>query len=90
MAIKLHTCGNTWVHGRHPCWMVMKALDDAGVEYEQVKHPSIGRGRRKELQALSGQNKLPVIELEDGRAIREESKEMAARVREGRLQAAQG
>jgi glutathione S-transferase len=87
MAIKLHTCGNTWIHGRHPCWMVMKALDDAGVEYEQVKHPSIGRGRRKELQALSGQNKLPVIELEDGRTIREESKEMAARVREGRLMA---
>jgi glutathione S-transferase len=65
----------------------MKALDDAGVEYDQVKHPSIGRGRRKELKALSGQNKLPVIEFEDGRVLREESKDMAARVGEGRLEA---
>jgi glutathione S-transferase len=63
----------------------MKALDDAGVPYEQVKHP-LRRGRRTDLEALSGQRKLPVIELEDGRVLREESKEMAARIREGRLQ----
>jgi glutathione S-transferase len=86
MAIKLHTCGQTWIHGPHPCWAVMKAFQDAGIEYEQVQHPSFGRGRRKDLQALSGQNKLPVIEMEDGRVIREESRDMAARVREGRLE----
>jgi glutathione S-transferase len=85
MPIKLHTCGNTWVHGRHPCWEVMKALDDAGVPYEQVKHPSFGRWRRKELEALSGQRVLPVLELEDGTVIRAESKELAARIRAGEL-----
>jgi hypothetical protein len=85
MAIKLHTCGNTWIHGRHPCWVVMKALDDAGVDYEQVKHPSFPRGRRDELERITGQRKLPVVEFEDGRVLREESSELAARVREGRL-----
>jgi hypothetical protein len=86
MAMKLHTCGGTWFHGGHPCWKVMKALDDEGIEYEQVKHPSFPRGRRKDLQALSGQNVLPVIEFEDGRVMREESKDMIARIKEGRLQ----
>ena len=54
MAIKLHTCGGTWIHGPHPCWQVMKALDEAGIPYKQVKHPTVGRGRRTELKALSG------------------------------------
>ena len=27
MAIKLHTCKNTWVHGPHPCWQAKKALE---------------------------------------------------------------
>jgi hypothetical protein len=86
MAIKLHTCGNTWIHGRHPCWQLKSALDEAGVEYEQVKHPSLGRGRRKELMALTGQNVLPAIELEDGRVLREESADMVRRVREGTIE----
>ena len=33
MAIKLHTCPNTFIHGGHPCWKVMKALNDAGVPF---------------------------------------------------------
>src|SRR6187549_3863280 len=38
MAVKLHRCGNMWAKfGRHPCWTVQKALDEAGVEYEVVK-----------------------------------------------------
>jgi glutathione S-transferase len=85
MALKLHTCGGTWVHVAHPCWKVMKALDDAGVPYEQVKHPSFPRGRREELIALSGQKLLPVIEFEDGQVLREESAQMVARIEEGRL-----
>jgi glutathione S-transferase len=85
MTIKLHTCGNTWIHGAHPCWKVMKALDDAGVPYEQVKEPSFPRSRRTEVQRLTGQTRLPVIEFEDGTGLREESKELVARVREGRL-----
>jgi hypothetical protein len=34
---------------------------------------------------LTGQKVLPAIELEDGTVIREESKDLAARIREGRL-----
>lgn len=85
MGLKLHTCGGTWIHGPHPCWQVMKALDDAGIPYEQVKHPTVGRGRRKELKALSGQDRLPVIEFEDGRPLREESATLVKRIKGGRL-----
>ena len=85
MAIKLHRCSGTWVKGPHPCWKVQKALDDAGVPYEIVKHPIFPRGRRQELKALSGQDRLPVLELEDGTVIREESKDMAERIAAGRL-----
>ena len=84
MAIKLHTCPNTWIHGPHPCWKVMKALQDEGIEFEQVKEP-LGRGRRDGLQELSGQRRLPVIEFEDGTIYREESADMAARIRAGEL-----
>jgi glutathione S-transferase len=82
MAIKLHTCPNTWVHGGHPCWKVMKALNDAGVPYEQVKEPLL-RGRRKDVVEHTGQAKLPVIELEDGTWVREESKELIRRIEAG-------
>jgi glutathione S-transferase len=85
MAAKLHRCGTMWLKiGAHPCWKVQKALDDAGVEYEVVKHPG-RRGRRTEYFELTGQRLLPAIELEDGTVIREESKELVARIREGRL-----
>jgi glutathione S-transferase len=68
----------------HPCWRVQKALDEAGIDYEVVHHPLV-RGRREEIQRMTGQRQLPVIELEDGTLIREESRDMAARVSEGRL-----
>jgi glutathione S-transferase len=85
MAIKLHRCPNLWVKiDGHPCWKVQKALDEQGIEYEVVKGPQ-RRGKRDDLERLSGQRKYPVIELEDGRAYREESKEMAARIRAGTL-----
>ncbi|MGH2982035.1 MAG: glutaredoxin family protein, partial [Solirubrobacterales bacterium] len=69
----------------HPCWRVQKALDDAGVDYEVVAEPLL-RPKREEVQQKTGQRALPAIELEDGRWVREESKDLAARVREGRLQ----
>jgi glutathione S-transferase len=68
----------------HPCWKVQKALDEQGVEYEVVKGP-LRSGKREELEQLSGQRKYPVIEFEDGRTYREESKEMAAKIRAGEL-----
>lgn len=85
MAIKLHTCGGTFLHGPHPCWQVMKALDEAGVDYEQVKEPTLPRGRRKWVIEKTGQDKLPVIEFEDGTVLREESKDLVTRIREGRI-----
>jgi glutathione S-transferase len=85
MAVKLHRCSNVWVKiGAHPCWKVQKALDDEGIEYELVRGPLRG-SKRDELERLSGQRKYPVIEFEDGRVYREESKDMAARIRAGKL-----
>jgi len=85
MAVKLHRCSVMWFRGPHPCWRVQKALEDAGVEYEVVKHPPFPRGRRNELEAKTGQRALPAIEFEDGTTLREESKDLAARVRSGEL-----
>jgi hypothetical protein len=89
MAIKLHRCSSTWVKiDAHPCWRVQKALDDAGVEYEVVKHPPFRRSKRTAyIELTGGESALPAIELEDGTVIREESKDLAERVREGRLSA---
>jgi glutathione S-transferase len=85
MAVKLHRCNNLWVKlGAHPCWRVQKALDEQGIDYEIVKGP-LRSGSRDELERLSGQRKYPVIEFEDGRVYREESKDMAARIRSGGL-----
>jgi glutaredoxin len=85
MSIKLHRCSSMWIKvGAHPCWKVQKALDEQGIEYEVVKGPLRG-GKRDELERISGQRKYPTIEFEDGRAYREESKDMAARIRAGKL-----
>jgi glutathione S-transferase len=87
MAVKLHRCGTMWLKiDAHPCWRVQKSLDEAGVEYEVVKHPLM-RGKRTEVEEKTGQKALPAIELEDGSWIREQSKDLAARVREDRLRA---
>ena len=87
MAVKLHRCGATFVKvDGHPCWRVQKALDEAGIDYEIVKEP-YRPGKRTEVEEKTGQKALPVIELEDGRWIREDSKDLAARIKEGRLRA---
>jgi glutathione S-transferase len=85
MAIKLHRCRNVWVKvSGHPCWKVQKALDDEGIEYELVLGP-VRRGKRDALVSLSGQKLFPVIEFEDGTIYREESKDMAQRIKDGKL-----
>jgi glutaredoxin len=85
MAIKLHRCSNVWVKLQgHPCWKVQSALDEQGIEYEIVKGP-LRPGKRDELEQLSGQRKYPVIEFEDGSVYREESKDMAATIKAGKL-----
>jgi glutathione S-transferase len=73
----------------HPCWRVQKALDEQGIEYEVVKGP-LRPGKRDELEQVSGQRKYPVIEFEDGRSYREESADMAAKIRAGELLDGQG
>lgn len=85
MAVKLHRCSVMWAKGPHPCWQVQKALDEQGIDYEVVRHPTFPRGRRKAYIKLTGQKLFPAIELEDGRIVREESKDLTARIREGRL-----
>jgi glutaredoxin len=87
MALKLHRCPFTFNKlAGHPCWRVQKALDEAGLEYEIVKQPSL-RWNRKEIESRTGQRALPVLELDDGTMLREESRDLAARIREGRLPA---
>jgi glutathione S-transferase len=85
MTVKLHRCSLMFVKiDRHPCWKVQKALDEQGIEYEVVTGP-LRPGKRDQLEQLSGQNKYPVIEFEDGSVYREESKAMAERIRAGKL-----
>lgn len=85
MAVKLHRCSVMWAKmNAHPCWKVQKALDEQGIEYEVVKGP-LRKGKRDELEQLSGQRAYPVIEFEDGRVYREESSDMAQRIRAGEL-----
>jgi glutaredoxin len=90
MAVKLHRCPNLWVKlAGHPCWRVQKALDEAGVEYELVPGPQ-RRAKRDELERLSGQRHYPVIEFEDGSIYREQSRDMASRIKDGKLMEAAG
>ena len=84
--VTLHRCPFTFLHTSHDaCWKVQDALDEQGIEYEVVKAPLFPRGRRKEVERISGQVMLPVIEFEDGSAYRAESAEMAATIRSGAL-----
>ena len=83
MAVKLHRCSNVWVKlGGHPCWRVQRELDAAGIQYDLVKHPAF---KRDEAMKATGQKKYPWIEFEDGTVLREESKDLAERIKSGRL-----
>jgi hypothetical protein len=65
---------------------VQKALDETGIDYELVTGPSRPSKRTETIQK-TGQQLYPWLELEDGTVLREESKELERRIREGRLQA---
>jgi glutathione S-transferase len=85
MAIILHRCSSTWArYGRHPCWKVQKALDEQGIDYTIAKGP-LRKGKRDDLERISGQRSYPVIEFVDGNTYRADSDEMAERIRSGRL-----
>ena len=70
--------------------LAQKALDEQGVDYEIVPGPWPGRGQRDAMEQLSGQPKYPIIQFEDGSVYREESKEMAATIKAGKLFEKQG
>jgi hypothetical protein len=82
VGLKLHRCGTPWKFG--PCWRVQKALDDQGVSYELVRAPW-RPNKRVDVIVGTGQPLLPAIEFENGRWYREESKDMASTILEGRL-----
>ena len=85
MAITFHRCNNVWVKvGGHPCWRVQKALDEAGIDYELDKLPAMP-WNRDETERRTHQKNYPWIEFEDGSIYREESKEMAQRIADGKL-----
>ena len=69
----------------YACWRVQRALDEQRIDYEIVKEPTLPRSRRKEVERLSAQRLLPVIEFEGGDAYRAESVEMASTIRAGKL-----
>ncbi len=84
--VTLHRCPFTFLHtDKDACWKVQRALEEQGIDYEISKEWGFPRGRRKEIERLSGQHLLPVIEFEDGTAYRAESDDMAARIRSGEL-----
>jgi hypothetical protein len=83
--VRLHRCKNRWLKIRyHPCWCVEKALIDAGIDYEVVVAPG-KKGDRADVERLTGQQLVPVIEFADGTSYRDESNAMADRIRAGRL-----
>jgi glutathione S-transferase len=83
MIIKLHRCSGTAIKGPHPCWIAQSALDEAGIEYELIKHSAL-RPLRSDVKAMTGQKKMPLIEFEDGTFLRD-SKVIAERARAGTL-----
>jgi glutathione S-transferase len=72
----LYVChGDTGGPRVHPCRRVQEALREAGTEYEKViaAHgspiPFLRKGSRDELEAATGQKKLPAMKLPHGRVL---------------------
>jgi hypothetical protein len=88
MSVTLYRCSARWVKfGGHPCWRVEKALLDAGIEHTVVTGAAMPwqRKQRETLIELTGQDRYPAIQFEDGSVYREESNEMVATIRAGTL-----
>jgi hypothetical protein len=88
VAVRLYRCSARWVKfGGHPCWQVEKALIDAGIEHEVVTGAAMPwqRKQRETLIELTGQDRYPAIQFENGRVYREESKDMVATIAGGKL-----
>ena len=59
-------------------------MKDKGIDYEAVHLPT-SRGKRDQIESLTGQKKYPAIQFEDGSVYREESKDMERTIRDGKL-----
>lgn len=74
----LYTCAAKKIGGSlgHPCGHAAIALDKAGISYE-IKTVggfknvpfTTGGGRREEVKALSGQERVPILVLDDDTVI---------------------
>ena len=65
---------------------MQSALDEQGIEYEVIKRAaSCARIARRPRARSRASGQYPVIEFEDGSVYREESKDMAATIRAGKL-----
>jgi hypothetical protein len=82
VTVQLHRCGTPWKFG--PCWRVQKALDDQGICYEVVPGPWRPKNRALVIEG-TGRPLYPAIRFDDGSWYREESRDMARAIREGRL-----
>lgn len=72
----LYVChGDTGGPKMHPCRRVQEAMQAKGVEYEKViaghgnPLPFLRRGSRDELQAATGDQKLPALKLPSGEVL---------------------
>jgi glutathione S-transferase len=60
----------------HPCRRVQEALRERGIEYEKViaghghPIPFLRKGSRDDLQAQTGDTKLPALKLPDGTVLK--------------------
>lgn len=92
----LHVCDKGTFGGPlHPCGKAASALKKANIPYvaqiaaDGIPFGLFTSGRRPELKALSGQEKLPVLELEDGTTINGSGAIAAWAVRNARPAASQ-
>jgi glutathione S-transferase len=59
----------------HPCRRVQEQLRDKGIDYEKViaghghPIPFLRKGSREDLQAATGDTKLPALKLADGTVL---------------------
>jgi glutathione S-transferase len=59
----------------HPCRRVQEAMREAGIPYEKViaaqgnPVPFLRKGSRDELEAQTGEKKLPALKLPDGTVL---------------------
>ncbi len=82
--VTLHRCPLKFIHFRHGCHDVARALEEEGIEHD-VNTVPLHRPKREEVERISGQRMVPVIEFADGSAYRAESAEMVEEIRAGRL-----